>query len=74
MCNAHLVTVVKQYLYNNNYKFNIENMLVIGLLSTEQEVEEIKYIAKVCTIEDRIHFVVRMQRIKELLKKETKRL
>lgn len=49
-------------------------MLVIGLLSTEQEVEELKYIAKICTIEDRIHFIVRMQRIRELLKKEAKRL
>lgn len=45
-------------------------MLVIGLLSTEQEVEEIKYIAKVCTLEDRIHFIVRMEKLKELLKKE----
>jgi len=49
-------------------------MLVIGLLSTEQEVEEIKYIAKICSLEDRIHFVVRMQKIKELLKKESDRL
>jgi hypothetical protein len=49
-------------------------MLVIGLLSTEQEVEEIKYIAKICTLEDRIHFVVRMQRIRELLKRESERL
>ena len=45
-------------------------MIVIGLLSSKQEVEEIKYIAKVCDVEDRIHFVVRMQRIKELLKKD----
>ena len=42
-------------------------MLVVGLLSTKQEVEEIKYIAKVCEIEDRVRFVVRMQRIKEML-------
>jgi hypothetical protein len=49
-------------------------MLVIGLLSTEQEVEEIKYIAKICTLEDRIRFVVRMQKIRELLKKESERL
>ena len=45
-------------------------MLVIGLLSSKEEVDEIKYIAKICALEDRIHFVVRMQRIKELLKKE----
>lgn len=44
-------------------------MLVVGLLSTKQEVEEIKYIAKVATLEDRIHFIVRMDKIKEMLKK-----
>jgi len=48
------------------------NMLVVGLLSSQQEAEEIKYIAKVCTLEDRIHFIVRMQKIKELLKQEGK--
>ncbi len=45
-------------------------MIVIGLLSTKQEVEEIKYIAKVCDVEDRIRFVVRMQKLREILKKE----
>ena len=45
-------------------------MLVVGLLSTEQEVEEIKYIAKICSLEDRVHFIVRMQKLKEILKKE----
>jgi len=45
-------------------------MLVVGLLSTKQEVEEIKYIAKLCTLEDRIHFIVRMQKLKEIIKKE----
>lgn len=45
-------------------------MLVVGLLSTAQEVEEIKYIAKVCSLEDRVHFIVRMQKLKEILKKE----
>jgi len=45
-------------------------MIVIGLLSTKQEVEEIKYIAKICKVEDRIHFLTRMQEIKKLLRKE----
>ena len=45
-------------------------MIVIGLLSTKQEVEEIKYIAKICTVEDRIHFIVRMQKLKNILKEE----
>jgi len=45
-------------------------MLVIGLLSTKDEVEEIKSIARICTIEDRIHFICRMQKVKEIMKKE----
>ena len=48
-------------------------MLVVGLLSTKQEVEEIKYIAKICSLEDRVHFIVRMQKLKEILKKEEER-
>ena len=45
-------------------------MLVVGLLSTKQEVDEIQYIAKICTLEDRIHFLVRMQKLKDMLQKE----
>jgi len=45
-------------------------MIVIGLLSTKQEVDDIKYIAKVCDVEERIRLVVRMQRLKELFNKE----
>ena len=45
-------------------------MLVVGLLSSKQEAEELRYIAKVCDIEDRIRFIVRMQKIKEMLKEE----
>jgi hypothetical protein len=48
-------------------------MLIVGLLSSKQEAEEIKYIAKVCDVEDRIRFVVRMQRIKEMLKNDQER-
>jgi len=47
-------------------------MIIIGLLSTKQEAQEIKYIANVCALEDRIHFVVRMQKIKKMLKEEHK--
>jgi hypothetical protein len=43
-------------------------MIVIGLLSTKEEVEQIKYISKVATIEDRIHYIVRVDKIKEMLK------
>ena len=45
-------------------------MIVIGLLSTAQEVEEIKFITHICDIEDRIRFVVRMEKIKDLIKKD----
>jgi len=45
-------------------------MLVVGLLSSQKEADEIKFIAKVCAIEDRIHFLVRMSKLKELLKQE----
>ena len=45
-------------------------MIVVGLLSTKQEVEELRYIAKICDVEDRIRLVVRMEKLKELLKKE----
>ena len=45
-------------------------MKIIGLLSTEEEVNDIKYIAKVVTLEDRIHFICRMQKLKDLLKRE----
>jgi len=44
--------------------------MVVGLLSTKEEVEDIKYIAKVATLEDRIHLLWRMQKIKDLLKQE----
>ena len=45
-------------------------MIVIGLLSTKQEVDELRYIVKICDVEDRIHLVVRMEKIRELLKKD----
>lgn len=63
-------------MYNNYYIYNkikkiCLNMIVIGLLSTKQEVEDIKYIVKICDIEDRIRFVVRMQKIKEFMRKDS---
>ena len=64
-------------MYNNYYiRINIKivcwNMLVVGLLSNEEEANEIKDIAKVCALESRIRFIVRTQKIKEMLKKEDK--
>ena len=64
------ITFVTKLLYINLNKNILLIMIVIGLLSTKQEVDEIKYIVKVCDVEDRIRFVVRMQKLKELLKKE----
>ena len=43
-------------------------MLVIGLLSTEDEANEITYIAQVCKVEDRIRFIARIQKIKTMMK------
>ena len=47
-------------------------MLIIGLLSSQQEAMEIKNIAKICEVEDRIRFIIRMQKIKNLLKEYDK--
>jgi len=47
-------------------------MLVVGLLSNQNEANEIKDIAKICALEDRIRFIVRMQKIKDMLSKEDK--
>jgi hypothetical protein len=45
-------------------------MRVAGLLSSQQEANEIQYIARICTLKDRIHFLVKTQKIKELLRRE----
>lgn len=47
-------------------------MKVIGLLSSQNEAKEIKKIAKICTLEDRIHFIVRMSKIKKIIKENRK--
>lgn len=41
-------------------------MIVIGLLSTEEEAQEIQFIAKICTVENRIRYLVHVDRIKRL--------
>jgi hypothetical protein len=45
-------------------------MRVAGLLSSQQEANEIQYIARICTLKDRIRFLVKTQKIKELLRRE----
>jgi len=42
-------------------------MIVIGLLSTEEEAQEIQYIAKICTIENRIRYLVHVEKVKQLV-------
>lgn len=46
------------------------NMIIIGLLSTKEQIEEILFIAKVSFVEGKIKSVVRNQKIKEFLEKE----
>ena len=48
-------------------KINIQHMRVIGLLSSEEEANEIKFIAKVCTINDRIRFIVHVDKLKRMV-------
>jgi len=47
-------------------------MIVIGLLSTEEEALEIQYIAKICTIENRIRYLVHVEKVKELVREQNK--
>ena len=46
------------------------NMIMAGSLSTTEQVKEIQFIAKVCSVEIRIKSIVRNQKIKEFLEKE----
>lgn len=45
-------------------------MIVIGLLSTEEEAQEIQFIAKICTVENRIRYLAYVDRIKQLADKQ----
>ena len=45
-------------------------MRVIGLLSSEEEAKEIKFIAKVCTINDRIRFIVHVDKLKKTMEEK----
>jgi hypothetical protein len=47
-------------------------MIVIGLLSTEEEAQEIQFIAKICTVEDRIRYIVHVERIKQLVSQQNR--
>jgi hypothetical protein len=45
-------------------------MIIAGLLSYQWEAQEIQYIANVCAVRDRIHYLVRREAIKRLLAQE----
>jgi len=47
-------------------------MIVIGLLSTEEEALEIQFIAKICTVENRIRYLVHVDRIKQLVSEQNR--
>ena len=54
--------VFKHYYYKNNII-----MIIVGLLSTKTEAEEIQFIAKICKIEERIHYIARKEAIRRLI-------
>jgi hypothetical protein len=45
-------------------------MIVIGLLSTEEEAQEIQFIAKICSVENRIRYLVHVDKIKTLVSQQ----
>jgi hypothetical protein len=45
-------------------------MIVIGLLSTEDEAQEIQFIAKICSLENRIRYIVHVDKIKTLVSQQ----
>jgi hypothetical protein len=45
-------------------------MIVIGLLSSEEEAKEIQFIAKICSLEDRVRFLVRTDKLKKIVQEE----
>jgi hypothetical protein len=47
-------------------------MIVIGLLSTEEEALEIQFIAKICTVEGRIRYLAHVDRIKQLVREQNR--
>ena len=45
-------------------------MRVIGLLSTEEEVKELQFVAKICTLENRIHYITKIDKLKKIVKEQ----
>jgi len=53
-------------------KTTVYCMIVIGLLSTEEEAQEIQFIAKICTVENRIRYLIHVDRIKQLANEQNR--
>jgi hypothetical protein len=47
-------------------------MIVIGLLSTEEEAQEIQFIAKICVVENRIRYLIHVEKIKKLVSEQNR--
>jgi hypothetical protein len=45
-------------------------MIIAGLLSSQNEANEVQYIAKIFSVKSRIRFIVRKEEIKELIRRE----
>ena len=65
-----LTTYVQQCFINNKYNSILINMRIAGMLSSKSEVQEVQFIASVSTIRERIHYIIRKEKIKQLLKQE----
>jgi ABC-type transport system involved in cytochrome c biogenesis ATPase subunit len=63
-----MITVVQQNFIRG--KTTLHRMIVIGLLSTEEEAQEIQFIAKICTVENRIRYIIHVDRIKQLVNEQ----
>lgn len=42
-------------------------MIIVGLISSKNEAEEIRFIAQICKIEERIHHIARKEAIRRLI-------
>ena len=45
-------------------------MIVVGLLSSEHEAQEIRYIIQICAVEERIHMLARREAIRRLFSQD----
>jgi len=42
-------------------------MIIVGLISTRREAEELQFIAQICKIEERVHYLARKEAIRRLM-------